>query len=79
MKKTITFLLVLPVFLLFSACGKKEAPMQAALEVPVTSVVQQDVRLESEYTGKLTVNQISRSIHELMEQSLALILRKVTW
>ena len=52
MKKTITFLLVLPVFLLFSACGKKEAPVQAALEVPVTSVLQQDVRLESEYTGQ---------------------------
>ena len=52
MKKTITFLLVLPVFLLFSACGKKEAPVQAALEVPVTSVLQQDVHLESEYTGQ---------------------------
>jgi membrane fusion protein (multidrug efflux system) len=52
MKKTITFLLVMPVFVLFSACGKKEAPVQSALEVPVTSVVQQDVRLESEYTGQ---------------------------
>jgi membrane fusion protein (multidrug efflux system) len=52
MKKTITTLLALPVFLLLSACGKKEAPVQSALEVPVTSVVQQDVRLESEYTGQ---------------------------
>jgi len=52
MKKTITFLLVLPVFLLLFACGKKETPVQAALEVPVTSVLQQDVRLESEYTGQ---------------------------
>ncbi|MHC1777933.1 MAG: efflux RND transporter periplasmic adaptor subunit [Lentimicrobium sp.] len=52
MNKITNTLLVLPVFLLFSACGKKEAPVQAALEVPVTSVVQQDVRLESEYTGQ---------------------------
>jgi len=52
MKKTITILLSLPVFLLLSACGKKEAPKPPALEVPVTSVVQQDVRLESEYTGQ---------------------------
>ncbi len=52
MKKTITTLLALPVFLLLSACGKKEAPVQSALEVPVTSVVQQDVRLVSEYTGQ---------------------------
>jgi membrane fusion protein (multidrug efflux system) len=52
MKKTITFLLVLPVFLLLFACGKKETPVQAALEVPVTSVLQQDVRLVSEYTGQ---------------------------
>jgi membrane fusion protein (multidrug efflux system) len=52
MNKITNTLLVLPVFLLFSACGKKEVPVQAALEVPVTSVVQQDVRLESEYTGQ---------------------------
>ena len=52
MKKTITILLALPIFLLLSACGKKVAPVQSALEVPVTSVVQQDVRLESEYTGQ---------------------------
>jgi membrane fusion protein, multidrug efflux system len=52
MNKIFTFLLALPVFLLLSACGKKEAPVQAALEVPVTSVVQQDVHLESEYTGQ---------------------------
>ncbi len=47
-----TFLLAIPFILLFSACGKKEVPVAAALEVPVTSVVQQDVRLESEYTGQ---------------------------
>jgi membrane fusion protein, multidrug efflux system len=52
MKKTITFLLVLPVMLLINSCGKKAVPVAAALEVPVTSVVQQDVRLESEYTGQ---------------------------
>ncbi|MEI6747811.1 MAG: efflux RND transporter periplasmic adaptor subunit [Bacteroidales bacterium] len=53
MKKTITFLLALPViFLIFSCGGKKEAPVSAALEVPVIAVVQQDVRLESEYTGQ---------------------------
>ena len=52
MKKTIKFLLVLPVFFLLSACGKKEAPVKPTLEVPVTTVVQQDVRLESEYTGQ---------------------------
>jgi len=52
MKKTITILLVLPVMLLINSCGKKATPVAAALEVPVTSVVQQDVRLESEYTGQ---------------------------
>jgi len=53
MKKTITILLALPVYLLLFSCGsKKTAPVAAALEVPVTSVVQQDVRLESEYTGQ---------------------------
>ena len=52
MKKTITILLVLPVmFLIYSCGGEKKAP-GAALEVPVTTVVQQDVRIESEYTGQ---------------------------
>lgn len=52
MKKTITFLLVLPVMFLIYSCGKKTLPSAAALEVPVLAVVQQDVRLESEYTGQ---------------------------
>ena len=53
MKKPITtFLLVVPFILQFSGCGKKAVTVQSALEVPVTSVVQQDVRLESEYTGQ---------------------------
>ena len=42
-----TYSLILPAILLLFACGgKKQAPV-AALEVPVTTVVQQDVRLES--------------------------------
>jgi membrane fusion protein, multidrug efflux system len=53
MNKPFTFyLVVLPVILLLTACGKKAAPVMPALEVPVTSVVQQDVRLVSEYTGQ---------------------------
>jgi membrane fusion protein, multidrug efflux system len=52
MNKIITFLLVLPVFLLLISCGGKKAAPAAALEVPIASVVQQDVRLESEYTGQ---------------------------
>jgi membrane fusion protein, multidrug efflux system len=51
MKKTITIFLV-PVMLLISSCGEKKAAPAAALEVPVATVVQQDVRLESEYTGQ---------------------------
>jgi membrane fusion protein (multidrug efflux system) len=52
MKKTITILLVLPVILLLFSCGGKKTAPAAALEVPITTVVQQDVRLESEYTGQ---------------------------
>ncbi len=51
-KRYTTLLIVLPVFLLLSACGKKAVPVASALEVPITGVVQQDVRLESEYTGQ---------------------------
>lgn len=53
MNKTSTLLLAMPVILLLFSCGgKKTAPVAAALEVSVTAVVQQDVRLESEYTGQ---------------------------
>jgi membrane fusion protein (multidrug efflux system) len=52
MNKIITFLMALPVFLLLFSCGDKKTAPAAALEVPVTSVMQQDVRLESEYTGQ---------------------------
>ena len=52
MKKSFITLLALPVFLLLYSCADKKTAPAAALEVPVTSVVQQDVRLESEYTGQ---------------------------
>src|SRR6478736_5075943 len=37
---------------IFSACKKEAAPETKPLEVPVVKVLQQDVRLESEYTGQ---------------------------
>jgi membrane fusion protein, multidrug efflux system len=52
MKKSFITLLALPVFLLLFSCGDKKTAPVKALEVPVTTVVQQDVRLESEYTGQ---------------------------
>ena len=52
MKKSFITLLALPVFLLLFSCGGKKTAPAAALEVPVTGVLQQDVRLESEYTGQ---------------------------
>ncbi len=53
MKKPFTTLLALPVFLLLFSCeGKKAAPVAAPLEVSVVQVLQQDTRLESEYTGQ---------------------------
>jgi membrane fusion protein (multidrug efflux system) len=52
MKKSFISLFALPVFLLLFSCTDKKTAPAAALEVPVTTVVQQDVRLESEYTGQ---------------------------
>jgi membrane fusion protein, multidrug efflux system len=52
MNKNITFLLALPIFLFLFSCGGEKNGPAAALEVPVATVVQQDVRLESEYTGQ---------------------------
>lgn len=52
MKPLTTFFTAIPCILLLSACGKKEAPVQPKLEIAITNVVQQDVRLESEYTGQ---------------------------
>jgi membrane fusion protein, multidrug efflux system len=53
MKKTITFYsLLLFAIILFSCKGKKESPAFQPMEVPVVQVMQQDVNLESEYTGQ---------------------------
>lgn len=53
MKKTFTHLFVLSFFILLISCGsKKSAPAGMQLEVPVTQVVQQDVPIESVYTGQ---------------------------
>lgn len=46
------FLLAVPLIFLLSSCEKKAAPVINPLEVAVTEVLQQDVRLESEYTGQ---------------------------
>lgn len=48
----IYFLLATPFIFLLSSCEKKAAPVINPLEVSVTGVLQQDVRLESEYTGQ---------------------------
>jgi membrane fusion protein, multidrug efflux system len=53
MKKTITFyFIILLVLILYSCKGKKEGPAVQPLEVPVVQVMQQNVNLESEYTGQ---------------------------
>jgi membrane fusion protein, multidrug efflux system len=52
MNKIITFLFVIPAMLLLFSCGGKNTAPPPAIEVPVTTIVQQDVRLESEYTGQ---------------------------
>jgi membrane fusion protein, multidrug efflux system len=52
MKKIFTASLAITVLLLTFSCGGKKTGPAAPLEVPVASVVQQDVRLESEYTGQ---------------------------
>jgi len=48
----IYFLLAVPLIFMLSSCEKKAAPVINPLEVSVTGVLQQDVRLESEYTGQ---------------------------
>lgn len=48
----IYLLLVLPVFFMFSSCKEKAMQVAPPLEVSVTPVLQQDVRIESEYTGQ---------------------------
>ena len=53
MKKAhISFLLLFTALFLFSCKGKKEAPAAKPMEVPVVQVMQQDIALESEYTGQ---------------------------
>jgi membrane fusion protein (multidrug efflux system) len=53
MKKAhISFLLLFTALFLFSCKGKKEAPAAKPIEVPVVQVMQQDIALESEYTGQ---------------------------
>jgi len=48
----IYFLLTVIIVFLLPSCEKKTAPVAVPLEVSVTGVLQQDVRLESEYTGQ---------------------------
>lgn len=53
MSKTFTLLLAFTVLAVLLSCGKKKtAPAGMALEVPVATVIQQDVNIESEYTGE---------------------------
>ncbi|MFN8256812.1 MAG: efflux RND transporter periplasmic adaptor subunit [Bacteroidales bacterium] len=49
--KSIT-LLLFPALILIYACGGKDTAETAPLEVAVTRVLQQDVELESEFTGQ---------------------------
>jgi membrane fusion protein (multidrug efflux system) len=48
----ITCLVLILTVVLFSCKGKNEAPVAALMEVPVVKVMQQNVALESEYTGQ---------------------------
>lgn len=48
----IYFLLAIPFLNFMFSCEKKVNPIAPPLEVMVTTVLQQDVRLESEYTGQ---------------------------
>jgi membrane fusion protein (multidrug efflux system) len=50
MLKQITFLL--PFFLLLLSCSEEEKKVAPPIEIEVTKVVQQDVFIESEYTGQ---------------------------
>jgi len=53
MKKTITFyFIILLLLILYSCKGKDEGPAVQPMEVPVVQVMQQNVDLESEYTGQ---------------------------
>ncbi len=53
MKKTITiYFLIFFSLILYSCKGKEEGPAVQPMEVPVVQVMQQNVNLESEYTGQ---------------------------
>jgi membrane fusion protein (multidrug efflux system) len=52
MKHLFTKFLLVPAALIFFSCGGKKAPTATPLEVSVMGVLQQDVRLVSEYTGQ---------------------------
>ncbi len=52
MKNVYLLSLLLAAGLFFTSCKEKEAPAPVQLEVPVVEVIQQDVALESEYTGQ---------------------------
>jgi membrane fusion protein, multidrug efflux system len=52
MIRTCTLLFLLSVVFLWVSCGTKKASAPGPFEVPVVSVIQQEVRLESEYTGQ---------------------------
>jgi membrane fusion protein (multidrug efflux system) len=52
MKKTCTILLFSVVLLIHACKGKEEGPKTTPIEVPVVQVMQQNVALESEYTGQ---------------------------
>lgn len=51
-KTRFKIMMLLPSMLVLLACGGESAVKKEALEVNVTSVVQQDVELESEFTGQ---------------------------
>lgn len=53
MNKIVASILVLPVFLVLTSCGgKKSAMVVPPLEVSVATAVQQDVPIETEFTGQ---------------------------
>lgn len=69
MKKTYFLLAILSVFMMLS-CKKEAAPEMKPLEISVTEVLQQDVRLESEYAGQtfgLSDIQINPRVDGLIE------------
>lgn len=51
MKKNYFLLPIVSIFIL-SSCKKEEGPQMKPLEISVTNVLQQDVKLESEYSGQ---------------------------